>query len=233
MSKNITPKKILNNIEAINNRLLELGIAALINNHHIRNNRLIINTSVSGAPPFSNDEYERVSNYAEWIADRQYSIIFKDGGLTQISYEVERNEVVGHRLCFIPAPHKIDFHDFMQTGLIFQEYLDFEIETKNPFLKSITRFDFAPLDAKDNHPAVHLTFNDIDCRIACKNWISPLRFMEFILHYFYSSEVASIPNELIPNKYNYSLENLSDLSRENNSGYFDESTKSHLHITWP
>ncbi len=54
---------------------------------------------------FKDNEFSSLSEYISLLLRSQYTLVLFDGSLIQISYTIERNEIVGHRLCWYPSPN--------------------------------------------------------------------------------------------------------------------------------
>lgn len=122
-------------------------------------------------------------SYSSAVSGREYSALLVDGSLLQISYVVEGGEIAWHRLSFVPCPFRLD-PDLLRTEGVL-DLLELADPETDLVMRSPVRFDFDPDAAAPGHPAVHLTFNSADCRIAC---VAPLRlshFSELVFGCFY------------------------------------------------
>lgn len=122
--------------------------------------------------------------YLSWLLAGHYSCILFDGSLLQMTYHMDGDQVVKHRLAYVPCPWDID-RSLLDTGLSLEEVL--ELHESSPIaMRSAVRFDLDFEAATASHPASHLTFNSVDCRIACTAPLHPLRFSTFVFKNFYS-----------------------------------------------
>lgn len=124
-------------------------------------------------------------SYEAWVSRREYSAILFDGSLLQISYGVEHGGISNHRLAYVPCPFRLDEELLRTEGII--DLLELANPRDDLLLRAPVRFDFDPKAARAGHPAVHLTFNSDDCRLAC---IAPVRlaqFSEMVFGSFYAS----------------------------------------------
>ncbi len=129
-------------------------------------------------------EHTTIGQYRNWITGGNYTCVLFDGALLQISYTIERGQVSGHRLAYIPCPWDID-SSLIEEGIPLDEILEF-YDSDAISMKSPVRFDFDPKAGRPGHPVSHMTFNSVDCRIAC---IAPLhahRFTNFVFQHFYA-----------------------------------------------
>jgi hypothetical protein len=152
---------------------------------------------LSGAFLLTRDHHS-IENWAHWVESGAYTAMLFDGSLLQVSFDLDGEEIVGHRLAYVPCPFN-DSAEVLQElpldGVI--EYYKGDAEALQ--LKTAIRFDYAPGDAAEGHPATHLTINNADTRIACAGPLSFERFINFIFLNFYPdltdviSYFASLP----------------------------------------
>ncbi len=131
----------------------------------------------------------RVNDYCSLIASKDYSYLMNDGGIIQTAYMYDNDRISKHRLLYFPCPFRIDDYEVGEITGELVPLLDRIVETEdfpdNFLLRSPIRFDYAPHDASEFHPASHMILNDPDCRIPVK---SPLRvhtFIQFVFENFY------------------------------------------------
>ncbi|EAA9319090.1 DUF2290 domain-containing protein [Salmonella enterica] len=155
---------------------------------------------------FKDNEFSSLAEYITLLSCSQYTLVLFDGSLLQLSYTLDRNEVIGHRLCWYPSPIDVsgieDIDDIimrLQTLLVescdvLEEHItnpnaSYPINLKGIFNRSPLRFDFSvmPDEQKDAHPDVHLHISHEDCRIPVKTPLCIRMFMRFIVENFYSN----------------------------------------------
>jgi hypothetical protein len=131
----------------------------------------------------------RLEDYIALLANQEYSYLMSDGGVIQIAYIFDGDQIERHRLAYYPCPFAITYRDLSAYGgggildLINDQFMT-EIEG-NLLLKSPIRFDYVPKAAADYHPASHITLNDPSCRIPARAPLGFDTFMKFILENFY------------------------------------------------
>jgi hypothetical protein len=120
-----------------------------------------------------------VDYYLECLGAGQYSALLWDGSLLQLSYEIFDGEVSWHRLGYVPCPFAVNRGHLEVPDRGFREIIeeDFLLGDCAVLLRTPLHFDFDVESAKYGHPAVHLSFNTVDCRIAC---VAPLIVLSFI-----------------------------------------------------
>lgn len=112
----------------------------------------------------------------------EYTILFDDGALLQLTYWLRGRDVVRHRLHYQAAPVILD------EDLSFDEFL--ELAGTDDLLKSLTapaslRFDYDPAATTPEHPASHLTICGAHCRIPVSHPLSPGQFVKFVVQHYY------------------------------------------------
>ena len=135
------------------------------------------------APFLISTAHASIDQYVAWLRAGHYSALLFDGGLLQITYQVRGSQITGHRLAYIPCPYDLD-QDLMRSGEPMADVVDL-YRGGDASLRSSVRFDFNPEAATSGHPATHLTFNSVDCRIACVAPVHVLRFADFVFRHFY------------------------------------------------
>ncbi len=125
--------------------------------------------------------------YRELDQKKQYNLKMLDGALITLLYRFVQDELVEHRLSFLPAP---DLETFQKESKLYLEdelYLDVLDER---VVAVPLRFDFDAGKAFEpiRHPKSHLTLGQYEhCRIPVSSAVSPHQFMSFILWNFYRS----------------------------------------------
>ncbi len=128
---------------------------------------------------------DRIDDYPQWVRASAYSAILFDGSLLQLTWRVAGGEIVGHRLAYVPCPLRLD-EDLLLTEAVLDVWdLARDAVESNLVLRSAVRFDYDPEAAGVNHPASHMTFNIVDCRIPVAFPLGPQEFFRFIFKHFY------------------------------------------------
>lgn len=125
--------------------------------------------------------------HKELSEKRSYNVKLIDGGLLQMMYRFEDDQLVKHRLAYYPSPNLRAFREDPEAYLrdeLFQEIVSRKII---PFP---LRFDFDVQAARDVvHPHSHLTLGDVlGCRIPVSGAVTPRWFIEFVLRNFYQTD---------------------------------------------
>ncbi|WP_198167346.1 DUF2290 domain-containing protein [Microbispora sp. ATCC PTA-5024] len=130
-------------------------------------------------------DYATVKEYLDWVANASYSALLYDASLIQVTYDVEDDKVIGHRLAYIPCPYIID-RSLLEEGWPIADIVEmYESDGTEVALRSHVRFDYDPAAASTYHPAAHLTINSPSCRIGCVAPMHVHRFLDFIFRHFY------------------------------------------------
>ena len=119
--------------------------------------------------------------------------------MVQMQYEFFRNQLVRHRLAFLPSPDLLEFQN--NPGLYLREALYADVVDERVVTVPL-RFDY---DVREDvareleHPKSHLTLGEYKlCRIPVMAAVTPNAFMAFILRSFYNAAAASVGAELPP-----------------------------------
>jgi hypothetical protein len=132
------------------------------------------------------ETHPSIDQYVTWLSAGHYSALLFDGSLLQITYRVADRRVSGHRLAYIPCPYELD-PELISSGEPMADVVDL-YRKGDASLRSAARFDYNPATAAEGHPATHLTFNSVDCRIACVAPLHVLRFVDFVFRHFYANQ---------------------------------------------
>lgn len=129
-----------------------------------------------------------IETYFKWIECGQFSAVFRDGSLVQISYDFDANSIVGHRLLYWPCPFRAESE--LSSGEPLADVLRDVSHKQTARCVSPVRFDYDPDRAGYLHPAAHLTLNNDECRVPMTRPLSLDDFLGFILRHFYSFDRA-------------------------------------------
>jgi hypothetical protein len=139
------------------------------------------------AGPFLIDHgFTTVGQYLTWVRDGAYSAVLRDASLLQLTYDVDQDLVIGHRLAYVPCPVVVDealLAEGEPVGDVVSLHLD---EGELGFtLRSPVRFDYDQSAAHEGHPAAHFSVNSPECRVPCVAPVHPYRFIDFVFRHFY------------------------------------------------
>jgi len=130
--------------------------------------------------------YEEI--YLELLSGSSFTLLLLDGALMQFSYEGSGEEVVRHRLAYLPSPTLLPYQNDPELYLREFHFVDI---VGHQVVPVPVRFDF---DAREDvardlvHPVSHLTLGQYQhCRVPVSRPASPREFAEFIVHSFYST----------------------------------------------
>ncbi|WP_420804237.1 DUF2290 domain-containing protein [Salsipaludibacter albus] len=126
---------------------------------------------------------------------RAYSLSLLDGGLVQMSYRVEGEACVWHRLAYLPSPSLEPYQndpERYERDVMFAEVMDTRIVT------TPLRFDFDPASADSaEHPSSHLTLGQYtNCRIPVSAPVAPDSFVDLILRSFYNTAARRLSESM-------------------------------------
>jgi hypothetical protein len=126
-----------------------------------------------------------IDDYRYWVRTDSYCAVLFDGSLLQVTYMIEANSIVMHRLAYVPFPFEADL-ELLRTEPIL-DVLDLYCggQVSEIVLRTAIRFDFDLDAAREDHPAAHCTINSADCRIACIGPVCLGHFIDFVFRNFY------------------------------------------------
>ncbi|GHT06340.1 hypothetical protein AGMMS5026_01910 [Endomicrobiia bacterium] len=132
-----------------------------------------------------------IDRYKKFIENKFYNFILFDGALIQIFYRFKEDEIVEHRLAYVPSSITLTSEECYNESIIgmIDMIKDDKIELNKRLNDRATiRFDFDRNNSSEDHPASHLTFISNSCRIPVCSPITPNGFIRFILENFYNFE---------------------------------------------
>lgn len=184
-------RRILDDFTLFLDELTERGLLIdgnpLIAFHFKNKTRLSWSTSANLAYLFT--EHSSIEQYVEVLQRRDFSFCLFDGGLIQVDYTIEDDEVVAHRLCYIPCPFEYEPSQWLGIPLAeIPSMMSVGEFIKSARLSSPIRFDFDSEFSDEKHAHSHLTLNKQTCRIPAYGPISLGHFLRFILRYFYEPQ---------------------------------------------
>lgn len=132
--------------------------------------------------------------YEELNKNRQFNFRLLDGGLVQLLYTINNEQIIGHRLCYFPSPSFESYQN--EPDLYLDESNYYADMIDRAILPVPIRFDYDPSNHRSiYHPASHLTLGQFkNCRIPVRSPICPATFINFILLSFYHTAALEIPH---------------------------------------
>ncbi|AYQ36685.1 hypothetical protein BLA9940_07002 [Burkholderia aenigmatica] len=135
-------------------------------------------------------DYSSIEQYVQVLNNRDFNFCFIDGGLAQIDYTIKGDEVIKHRLCYIPCPFSYNPADWPDIPLSdIPSMMGPEDFLRNAKLASPIRFDFDSKFQDERHAYSHVTLNKQTCRIPAYGPVSLGHFFRFVIRYFYEETV--------------------------------------------
>ncbi|HEV2755498.1 MAG TPA: DUF2290 domain-containing protein [Actinomycetota bacterium] len=141
----------------------------------------------SAGPLLGDYGFTTVGQYLTWVREGAYSAVLRDASLLQLSFDVDEDLVVGHRLAYVPCPVVVD-ETLLAEGEPVEEVVLLHLDDGNGeelTLRSPVRFDYDQSAAHVDHPAAHFSINSPECRVACVAPVHPYRFIDFVFRHFY------------------------------------------------
>lgn len=196
----LTAGNVVFHINQLVGSLVELGVANDQNVAVLKRRRGgVVDVTFEGAQHVStalkNRSYRDA--YYALLGDRSFVVRLLDGALLQLMYRFVSDEIIEHRLAFLPSPDLEEFQREPEIYLEDQLYAEVVARSLVPFP---LRFDFKAqpsTGAQFAHPKSHLTLGQYrNCRIPVSSPVSPGRFMDFVLRNFYHSGFLTFTDRL-------------------------------------
>lgn len=198
----MTPRyqSILKEIHIAMELLMESGLADDQNSAYIKQSaKSTYNIQYSNRAPFSSvtrhTSYK--DDYWEQRDGRAFNFLMLDGAMIQMEYEFNSDNLVRHRLAFLPSPNLLEYQD--NPELYMEEILYADVVDKGAVTVPL-RFDYdAHAAVALSHPQSHLTLGQYSrCRIPVTAGVTPHSFIDFLLRSFYNTASSSIslPNPI-------------------------------------
>jgi hypothetical protein len=178
-----TIRSLADDIRNVLDYLLDAELAVSTTTPLISDSRVTWPRLADQGALFDHGRHPGCTQYLEWLQGREYSAILFDGSLLQVSYEFYDGRVASHRLMYMPCPYDLEM-SLLTEGHPIHEVVGLS-SGDEPAMRSPIRFDFDAGRARHGHPAVHLTLNTVDCRIACAAPMHVHRFVDFVFRAFY------------------------------------------------
>lgn len=127
--------------------------------------------------------------------NRSFNIRLIDGGMIQMLFTFNGDELIKQRMAFFPSPDLLEYQnnsEIYELDELYAEVLDRNVVTVP------LRFDFdlANFVAGD-HPKSHLSIGQYkNCRIPVSAPLTPFLFLSFILKSFYSTPARTLAGDL-------------------------------------
>ncbi|MGH9715601.1 MAG: DUF2290 domain-containing protein [Candidatus Acidiferrales bacterium] len=185
-----TPRVVATELENFLTLLIGSGIALIINRViQVRVGRATTRITwsspdaVNGA--LMRERFATVDEYCAYLNSQLYSAVLYDGALLQMSYDLQGDDLVGHRLCYYPCPFDMD-PELLQTepiGDVVDIYRESSSSSIN--LRSPCRFDYDPASPEGTDPIVHMHVIRSHCRWPVTAPLSLGHFIKFVFRHFY------------------------------------------------
>lgn len=125
-----------------------------------------------------------IGEYMRILEARAYSVVLFDGALLQISYDIVRKDIMGHRLCYYPCPFDVDKELLLGEPILDVVEAYASSESTGVRLRSPIRFDFS-LREGITYPNSHVHLLWPHCRCPVFAPLSLGHFIRFVFSNFY------------------------------------------------
>jgi len=129
--------------------------------------------------------------YLAVVRSRCYSLLLRDAGVVQFTYEFHSGRLTSHRLLYMRCPVVLDPDELStaaEMGIPVADLIEDAIEGCAPdriAASGWVRFDYARTGEGPSHPASHLHIATSSCRMPMVAPVSPRTFMRFIVQHYY------------------------------------------------
>jgi hypothetical protein len=180
-----TSRKIWNELNSLLDYLARSAVAETIAQPVRDGTRITWQPSGIGGGDLYRHPAPTVDEYISWLRARAYSALLFDGSLLQVTYNFDGDELVGHRLAYVPCPFLIDAE--LARTMPLQELIELYLDdpAESVVLRATIRFDYDPGAARADHPASHVSINSPGCRIPCVAPLHLSQFTAFVFRHFY------------------------------------------------
>ena len=130
-------------------------------------------------------DFATVQDYCAQLAANAYTAVLFDGSILQISFDLRRSDIVGHRFCFFPCPFNVRPTDLLEQPIL--DIIQLYEHAGHDYLRLRTplRFEYDPNNTSEDHPICHLHLLWSHCRCSVVAPLSLGHFIKFIFHHFY------------------------------------------------
>ncbi len=180
-------------INKVTSSLIEVSLTVEQNFPSLKDGVISINNKSDISISLRNIKYSAI--YDELEKTRNFNMKLIDGGLIQMMYTFNKNNLIKYRLAFFPS-YMLD--TYQNSPEIYEDdeiYADILLKSLMP---TPIRFDYDPASSKELiHPISHLSIGHYtNCRIPVFGVITPNMFMDFILRNFYHTAKNKFSNNL-------------------------------------
>lgn len=132
---------------------------------------------------FSEFPDSSIQEYLQLLTGRHFNYLLNDGSLIQLSYDVKgKDKIIGSRAVWYPCPVV-----FVPEELEYSTLEDLVLTTPqvNLCCRGPLRFDYAPEQAKQDHPQTHMHAGLENFRLPLQRALEPSRFLRFVMRTAY------------------------------------------------
>lgn len=127
--------------------------------------------------------------------NRSFNMRLIDGGMIQMLFTFDGEELIKQRMAFFPSPDLLEFQNNSEIYELDELYA--EVVARNVVTVPL-RFDFDLANfVAGNHPKSHVSIGQYkNCRIPVSAPLTPFLFLNFILKSFYSTPARTLVGDL-------------------------------------
>src|SRR4051812_6722394 len=113
-----TPSRVQAEVKNLRDLLVAKDIAIAANQIAIRRvgtaHRVTWQSNADAAQVLTASEFATVQDYCQQLAANAYTVVLFDGSILQISFDLRRAHIIGHRFCFFPCPFNLPPSDLLE-----------------------------------------------------------------------------------------------------------------------
>jgi hypothetical protein len=202
----MTPQELRGEIERAVNVLIDVKLAVDANPPILRrfgSDVLLTWPTQAGEGAFTDNQFGTIQEYRRLVLTRQYTCAFVDGALVQISFTFRGDDVIANRLCYYPCPLVLEAGVWDPTEIPLLDLFDSLVaEEFDEVLRIVgqsdparysprlrmrgpIRFEYAPEQRADDHPASHMHLGREEARLPVFGPLSFGHFLRFIVRHHY------------------------------------------------
>jgi len=194
----MVPETIYTEIERLTSDLIAAGLSVDQNFPSIRkmdNGEILVGLSQTEDLAITLKNIPYAEAYGVLLEKRSFNIKLIDGGMIQMLFTFDGEDLIKQRMAFFPSPDLLEYQNNSEVYELDELYA--EVVARNVVTVPL-RFDFdlANFVAGD-HPKSHLSIGQYkNCRIPVSAPLTPFLFLNFILRSFYSTPARTLAGAL-------------------------------------
>jgi len=194
----MVPETVFAEIQRLTSDLIATGLSVDQNFPSIRtmdNGETLVGLSRTEDLAITLKNIPYAEAYEVLRGNRSFNIRLIDGGMIQMLFTFEGEELIKQRMAFFPSPDLLEYQNNSDVYELDELYA--EVISRNVVTVPL-RFDFDLANfVPGEHPKSHLSIGQYkNCRIPVSAPLTPFIFLNFILKSFYSTPTRTLASDL-------------------------------------